>query len=193
MQPYAATDAATPNLPCGTVVWIMAVWDKCLQPLAPACISVYAMSSDTELDELRPVHSASKAVDSLSECADGVTASSVALRELEIDFQELEVEEPEARHLPDGVVRKISSYLVTGVPSTSKDGDALLSLLAMCGVSRHWRSAAQELEADVGLSYSGYESVFSSIPMVQRFKKLSPAAKEEVFASAAKLFSGALW
>ena len=145
------------------------------------------MSSDTECEtELRPVHCSTKAVDSLSECADATTSSFTGIRDLISGFEELELAPLESLHLPEGVVRHIASFLMNETSS-------LLTLLAMCGVSRHWRSAGSELATDAKLSFDGYDQVFIAQPMVQRFRKLSPAAKEEVFASAAKLFRGKLY
>ncbi|KAG1666522.1 hypothetical protein FOA52_014419 [Chlamydomonas sp. UWO 241] len=57
----------------------------------------------------------------------------------------------------------------------------------MCGTCSQWRSVASEL--DGCLSFDGFDNVFSNQPMVQRFRKLTATRKEEVFASAAKLFS----
>ena len=40
------------------------------------------------------------------------------------------------------------------------------------------------------MTFRRFDNVFSNQPMVSRFKKLPQAAKEEVFAQAAKLFEG---
>eukprot|EP00798_Chlamydomonas_sp_ICE-L_P027194 gene27194-2441_t len=91
--------------------------------------------------------------------------------------------EIEAPHLPEGVLRSIAQCL-------SGESSSILSLLAMCGVCRHWRNVVQELSPNTTLSFDGFDNTFYSQTAVQKFKKQSPAAKEDVFWHAAKLFSG---
>lgn len=93
---------------------------------------------------------------------------------------------PEARHLPDGVVRNIAAYLVSADAQT-----AFLSLLSLCGTCAQWRAVCSELPSQTpSLAFDSYDNFYTSRPLVQRFRKLSPAAKAEVFEAAASLFSG---
>lgn len=93
---------------------------------------------------------------------------------------------PEARHLPDGVVRNIAAYLVSADAQT-----AFLSLLSLCGTCAQWRAVCSELPSQTpSLAFDSYDNFYTSRPLVQRFRKLSPAAKAEVFEAAATLFSG---
>mmetsp|Transcript_14077 Transcript_14077/g.30515 ORF Transcript_14077/g.30515 Transcript_14077/m.30515 type:complete len:466 (+) Transcript_14077:51-1448(+) len=133
-------------------------------------------ASDTELDD---GPSSPPICGSLSECFELPAEHETREQGLE-EFERLPADDV---HLPDGVVRNIASYLVN-------ESSSLLSLLAMCGTCRQWRSVAQELNNGVCLSYDGFDNVFSNQPAVQRFRKLSATQKEEVFASAAKLFTG---
>lgn len=97
--------------------------------------------------------------------------------------REQEEEEEEGIYLPEGCLRSVAAYV-------ANEPASLLSLLAMCGTCRQWRGVARDLDEGSLLAYDGFDNVFSDQPMVQRFRKLTSAAKEKVFASAAKLFSG---
>ncbi|GFR45980.1 hypothetical protein Agub_g7452 [Astrephomene gubernaculifera] len=90
-------------------------------------------------------------------------------------------------HLPDEVVRKISTCLV----QNETPGHALVHILAFCGVCRQWRSVGHELNPGVCIGFDVLENTFSNNqPSIQRFRRLTTAQKEEVFFSAAKLLTG---
>jgi len=122
------------------------------------------------------------AVDSLSDCCNDHSRV-----EEEVDVgttpQNAVVEVVEAQHLPDGVVELIVKQLSTSEPSS------LLTLLALCGTCRQWRHVARSLSRDVHVTFCG-DFAFTPQPLLQRFRRLTPAAKEVVFASAARLFTG---
>ncbi|KXZ52391.1 hypothetical protein GPECTOR_9g435 [Gonium pectorale] len=93
---------------------------------------------------------------------------------------------PHEVHLPDAAVRAIASYLVQNEPP----GHALVHLLAFCGVCKQWRNVGHEVNPGVCIGFDVLENTFCSQSSIQRFRRLNPVAKEEVFASAAKLLVG---
>lgn len=95
----------------------------------------------------------------------------------------------ESAHLPPNVLRSIVTYLVQGEAPGS--GSVLINMLAMCGVCSEWRAVARELNPGTCLGFDGLDNAFPSQPSIQRFRRLSAAAKEDVFLAAARLFVGA--
>ena len=89
-------------------------------------------------------------------------------------------------HLPDAVVKHVATYLVL---NNEAPGNALLNLLAMCGVCKQWRDVAREVNAGTCLYFDGLDNNFHH-SSVQRFRKLSAVRKEEVFTQAACLLVG---
>lgn len=93
---------------------------------------------------------------------------------------------PEGLHLPDAVVRHIASYAAKG----NTPSDVLVTLVSLCGVSRQWRSIARDVEPGLCLGYGASENSFSTLPVSQTFKKLTPTQKEVIFRGAARLLTG---
>ena len=94
-------------------------------------------------------------------------------------------------HLPDAVVQNITSRLMEQGDSQA----ALVSIMAMCGVSQHWRAIARHLEGGT-LHFDSLVSCGRNVlgrPLnaaETAFRKASPAAKGHFFQAAAKLLSG---
>lgn len=94
--------------------------------------------------------------------------------------------EAESVHLPQIALRSIATYLV----QSEAPGSVLINLLAMCGVCSEWRNVARELNPGTCLGFDGLDNAFPSQSSIQRFRRLTPTAKEEVFLAAARLFFG---
>jgi hypothetical protein len=95
---------------------------------------------------------------------------------------------PAVAHLPENVVRQIALHaLQSGGRQIS-----LLSLLALCGVCQHWRSAASYLEPGSHLQYDGTRGnpAAGVTTLEQRFRSLPQTERTAVLRAAARLFRG---
>lgn len=99
-----------------------------------------------------------------------------------------EVAQPDNLFLPEACVREIAHILVRN----ETPGNALVNLMAMCGVCQHWRTVAREATSGACVGFDGLDNTFSQVsqPSVQRFRRLPAKKKEEFFISAAKLLTG---
>ena len=94
-------------------------------------------------------------------------------------------------HLCDAVIQTITSKLMEQADSQA----ALLSIMAMCGVSQHWRAVARHLEPTTlffdSLASCGRNALGRPLNAAETaFRKASPGAKGQFFQAAAKLLSG---
>lgn len=98
------------------------------------------------------------------------------------------MQEEEAAFLPGPVIRQIAARLVQG----ESPGNAVLYLLAMSGVCKHWRTFASEVSEDTRLAFDGLDNpmMIPGQSILTKFRKLSSAAKAQVYAGAAKLLRG---
>jgi hypothetical protein len=94
-------------------------------------------------------------------------------------------------HLPDAVVKEVSSQLLR----QSDKQAALVSLMAMCGVCQHWRDVARHLDEGV-VHFDSLQTCSRNKlgrPLTEaevKFRGASAHAKELFFQSAAKLLTG---
>jgi hypothetical protein len=98
---------------------------------------------------------------------------------------------PPAASLPFDVLRKIAHCVLQ---SASRQ-QSVISVLAMCGVCRHWRQAASGLEKGTNVLFDGTESQMSSCSAStyeQKFRSLPQAERASVLFAAACLFKGAM-
>jgi hypothetical protein len=94
-------------------------------------------------------------------------------------------------YLPEIVVQRIAAQLMDQSDSQA----ALLSVMAMCGVSQQWRDVAQRLQGGE-LHFDSMEGCSRNAlgrpltPTEAAFRKASPTAKGRFFQAAARLLSG---
>ena len=94
-------------------------------------------------------------------------------------------------HLPDAVLQNVQKRLLEQGDSQA----ALVSIMAMCGVSQHWRGVARHLEGGT-LHYDSLVTCGRNVlgrplnPAEAAFRKASPGAKAQFFQAAARLLSG---
>lgn len=94
-------------------------------------------------------------------------------------------------HLPDAVVKEISSQLLQQPDKQA----GLVSLMAMCGVCQHWRDVARHLDEGIlyfdSLQSCGRNKLGRPLTATEmKFRGANAHAKEVFFHSAAKLMTG---
>ncbi|KAL6751575.1 hypothetical protein V8C86DRAFT_2775631 [Haematococcus lacustris] len=95
-------------------------------------------------------------------------------------------EEPCGSFLPDQCIKLVQGQLI----ANEAPGVALLHLLSMASVCKQWRQLASELASGTAIAFDGFDNKFSCQLSVQKFRRLQPAQKEQVFHGAAKLLTG---
>lgn len=115
------------------------------------------------------------------------------LSEPEVSLDEAECSRPSPvkplvlPHLPESVIKCIAVQVL----SSSNRSCGLLSLMAMCGVCRHWRAAASYLEAPTQLVFDGSKSVSKDNSRIEvKFRLLPMPQRRQVLLACARLFSG---
>ncbi|KAK9816947.1 hypothetical protein WJX72_007280 [[Myrmecia] bisecta] len=92
-------------------------------------------------------------------------------------------EQQPQQHWPDVVIKNIATHLSKGPERT-----ALLHLVAMCGVSSHWRSVARHLDTDTTLRFDSLDSFAASLsPLESKFRRAGSAANWPVLSRLQRL------
>jgi hypothetical protein len=90
--------------------------------------------------------------------------------------------------LPENVVRIIAAHTLQSGGRQS----SILSLLAMCGVCKHWRKAASYLPPGSSLLFDGTKATGSaSSTLEQKYRTLPQVERARILHAAASLFRGA--
>jgi hypothetical protein len=89
--------------------------------------------------------------------------------------------------LPDNVVRIIAQFCLQSGGRQS----SILSLLAMCGVCKHWRKSASFLSPGSSLLFDGTKATgTASSTLEQKYRTLPQAERTRILHAAASLFRG---
>lgn len=98
------------------------------------------------------------------------------------------VDELHISDLPENVVRTIAQFCLQSGGRQS----SILSLLAMCGVCKHWRKSASYLSPGSSLLFDGTKATgTASSTLEQKYRTLPQAERTRILHAAATLFRGA--
>jgi hypothetical protein len=122
--------------------------------------------------------------------ADDLAALATTLSEPEcarLPDQPPVVDQVHISDLPENVVRIIAQFCLQSGGRQS----SILSLLAMCGVCKHWRKSASFLSPGSSLLFDGTKATgTASSTLEQKYRTLPQAERTRILHAAASLFRG---
>ena len=105
-----------------------------------------------------------------------------------LNYEPPEAEQVHISDLPENVVRIIAQFCL----SSGGRQSSILSLLAMCGVCKHWRKSASYLSPGSSLLFDGTKATgTASSTLEQKYRTLPQAERTRILHAAASLFRGA--
>lgn len=105
-----------------------------------------------------------------------------------LSYQAPEPDQVHISDLPENVVRIIAQFCLQSGGRQS----SILSLLAMCGVCKHWRKSASYLSPGSSLLFDGTKATgTASSTLEQKYRTLPQAERTRILHAAASLFRGA--
>ena len=105
-----------------------------------------------------------------------------------LNYEPPEADQVHISDLPENVVRIIAQFCL----SSGGRQSSILSLLAMCGVCKHWRKSASYLSPGSSLLFDGTKATgTASSTLEQKYRTLPQAERTRILHAAASLFRGA--